>query len=382
MKTLQQISIEGFKSIAEATIELGDLNVLIGANGAGKSNLIAAFRLLESSLNGRLQHYTGIQGGADRMLHHGRKVTPACRMNFSGADFRYGLTLEPNVKNRFVVAEESLEYQGRFRRFTASGDETDLYRLEQELLVSRDTEGKPLDGGKLFDMPELTNPTPEGIPILPNRVLESIRAFHFHDTSDAAPCRQDAEIRESRELHAEGRNLPAFLYRLREQHAPIYRRIVEHIRLVAPFFDDFVLAPSPENDRVIRLGWRHRESDAYFDAHSLSDGTLRFICLAALLLQPNPPRLILLDEPELGLHPLAINVLAEMLDAAAERTQILLATQSVTLLDQFSLDRVIVADYQERSTRFTRLAPQDFEAWLENFSVGELWKKNVLGGRP
>lgn len=381
MKTLHRIGIEGFKSIAHASIELGDLNVVIGANGSGKSNLIAVFRLLESSLDGRLQHYTAIQGGADRLLHHGRKATPTCRMSFTGADFSYGLTLEPNVKNRFVVAEESLEYQGRFQRFTAASDETDLVELVHEVLISRDEDGKPLDGGWL-DMPEMANPSAEGIPLLPWRVLESIRAFHFHDTSDAAPCRQDAEIRDARELHAEGRNLPAFLYLLREQHAANYRRIVEHIRLVAPFFDDFILAPSPDNERMIRLEWRHRDSDAYFDAHSLSDGTLRFICLATLLLQPNPPGLILLDEPELGLHPLAIRILAEMLDAAAERTQILLATQSVTLLDQFPLDQVIVADYRDRSTHFTRLANQDFEAWLEDFSVGELWQKNVLGGRP
>lgn len=381
MMTLRQISIEGFKSIAQATIELGDLNVVIGANGAGKSNLIAVFRLLESSLNGRLQHYTGIQGGADRLLHHGRKVTPVCRLRFAGADFSYGLTLEPNVKNRFVIAEEFLEYKGQSSRSASATDEADLGGLEHDLLDAYDEEGNLVEGPPSA-IEDLLSGSCEDLPDLPSMQLESIRAFHFHDTSDAAPCRQDAEIRDARELHAEGRNLPAFLYRLREQHAPIYRRIVEHIRLVAPFFDDFILAPSPDNDRMIRLEWRHRDSDGYFDAHSLSDGTLRFICLATLLLQPNPPRLILLDEPELGLHPLAIHILAEMLDAASERTQILLATQSVTLLDQFSLDQVIVADYQGRSTRFTRLAPQDFEAWLEHFSVGELWQKNVLGGRP
>lgn len=381
MKTLHQVSIEGFKSIAQASITLGDLNVVIGANGAGKSNLIAAFRLLESSLNGRLQHYTAIQGGADRLLHHGRKATPTCRMSFTGADFSYCLTLEPNVKNRFVVAEEFLEYQEQSKTIAPASDEADLAGLEHDLLVVYDEDGNWVEPPSV-DFHELLNSTLGDLPDLPSTQLESIRAFHFHDTSDAAPCRQDAEIRDARELHAEGRNLPAFLYRLREKHAPIYRRIVEHIRLVAPFFDDFILAPSPENDRMIRLEWRHRDSDGYFDAHSLSDGTLRFICLATLLLQPNPPRLILLDEPELGLHPLAIHILAEMLDAAAERTQILLATQSVTLLDQFSLDRVIVADCQARSTRFVRLAPQDFEAWLEHFSVGELWQKNVLGGRP
>lgn len=381
MKTLHQVSIEGFKSIAQATIELGDLNVVIGANGAGKSNLIAVFRLLESSLNGRLQHYTGIQGGADRLLHHGRKVTPICRLRFACADFSYGLTLEPNVKNRFVVAEEFLEYKEQSKTITPASDEADLAGLEHDLLVAYDEDGNWVEPPSV-DFHELLNSTLDDVPDLPSMRLESIRAFHFHDTSDAAPCRQDAEIRDARELHAEGRNLPAFLYRLREQHAPIYRRIVEHIRLVAPFFDDFILAPSPDNERMIRLEWRHRDSDGYFDAHSLSDGTLRFICLATLLLQPNPPRLILLDEPELGLHPLAIHLLAEMLDAAAERTQILLATQSVTLLDQFSLDRVIVADYQDRTSHFSRLSSQDFEAWLENFSVGELWQKNVLGGRP
>lgn len=381
MKNLLRIKIEGFKSIASASIELGDLNVVIGANGAGKSNLIAAFRLLESSLNGRLQHYTGIQGGADRLLHHGRKATPTCRMHFSGADFSYVLVLEPNIKNRFVVAEESLEYEGKVGKSESASDEADLAGLEYDLRVVNGEEGNTV--GAPVDIEEVLNALSlDDVPDLPSMQLESIRAFHFHDTSDAAPCRQDAEIRDTRELHMEGRNLPAFLYRLREHHVPIYRRIVEHIRLVAPFFDDFILEPSPDNNRMIRLEWRHRDSDAYFDAHSLSDGTLRFICLATLLLQPNPPRLILLDEPELGLHPLAIHILAEMLDAAAERTQILLATQSVTLLDQFSLDRVIVADYQGRSTRFTRLDPQDFGAWLEHFSVGELWQKNVLGGRP
>lgn len=381
MKTLHRVEIEGFKSIAHTSIELGDLNVVIGANGAGKSNLISVFRLLESSLNGRLQHYTGIQGGADRLLHHGRKVTPVCRLRFAGADFCYGYVLEPNTKNRFVVAEEYLEYQGQKKTIAPGSDEADLVGLEHDLLVVYDKDGNLVEPPSV-DFQKLLHSTLDNVPDLPSAQLESIRAFHFHDTSDAAPCRQDAEIRDVRELHSEVRNLPAFLYFLRNRHPSDYCRIVEHIRLVAPFFDDFILGPSPDNERMIRLEWRHRDSDAYFDAHSLSDGTLRFICLTTLLLQPQPPGLILLDEPELGLHPLAINVLAEMLDAAAERTQILLATQSVTLLDQFPLDRVIVADYQDRATRFTRLTRQDFEAWLEDFSVGELWQKNVLGGRP
>lgn len=374
MKLLGRIEIEGFKSIARANIELGDLNVVIGANGSGKSNLISVFQLLESSLHGRLQHYTGVQGGADRLLHHGRKVTTACRLRLEGEFFQYGLLLEPNIKNRFVVSAESLGYQGKSRQSGSAADEADLAGLEDQLLEESPVVQVEIEDILSLDLTDL--------PESPHALLKSIRTFHFHDTSDAAPCRQDAEIRDARELHAEGRNLPAFLFFLRNRHPHAYQRIVEHIRLVAPYFEDFVLAPTPDNDRMIRLEWRHRDSDAYFDAHSLSDGTLRFICLATLLLQPQPPRLILLDEPELGLHPLAIRILAEMLDAATEHTQILIATQSVTLLDQFSLDQIIVADYQDRASRFSRLARADFDKWLEDFSIGELWQKNVLGGRP
>ena len=152
--------------------------------------------------------------------------------------------------------------------------------------------------------------------------------------------------------------------------------------LVAPFFDSFILAPSQLNERKIKLVWRHKDSDAYFDAYSLSDGTLRFICLATLLLQPNPTELILLDEPELGLHPFAIHILAEMLEAASIPSQILLATQSVTLLNYFAIKDIIVAKKDGRQTAFHRLNEEKLRIWLDEYSLGELWEKNLLGGRP
>jgi len=151
---------------------------------------------------------------------------------------------------------------------------------------------------------------------------------------------------------------------------------------VAPFFDRFELAPSQLNEKKIKLEWRQKGSDAYFDAYSLSDGTLRFICLATLLPQPNPPALILLDEPELGLHPFAIRILAEMLEAASKRVQVILATQSVTLLNNFEPKDVIVAENDGLKTTFKRLDENKLSMWLEEFSIGDLWEKNVLGGRP
>jgi predicted ATPase len=206
--------------------------------------------------------------------------------------------------------------------------------------------------------------------------------YHFHDTSDTSPAKQMADVDDNRFFRFNAANLPAYLYWLQEKHPVQFRHIEEHIRLVAPFFEKFVLAPSKLNDKKIKLEWQQKGSDAYFDAYSLSDGTLRFICLATLLLQPEPPTLILLDEPKLGLHPFAIRILAEMLQVVSERVQVILATQSVTLLNNFSPQHIIVAENDGSKSTFNRLDVEKLQGWLDDFSVGELWEKNVLGGRP
>ncbi len=220
---------------------------------------------------------------------------------------------------------------------------------------------------------------------IPKYVFPKVRnlvVYHFHDTSDTSPARQASAVDDNRFFRLNAANLPAYLYWLQEQHPVQFRHIEEHVRLVAPFFEKFVLAPSRLNEKKIKLEWRQKGSDAYFDAYSFSDGTLRFICLATLLLQPSPPALILLDEPELGLHPFAVRILADMLEEASRRVQVLLATQSVTLLNNFSPEHVIVAGHDGLKTTFQRLDTATLKGWLEEFSIGELWEKNVLGGRP
>jgi len=356
MKTLRKVKIEGFKSIESAELKLGDLNVVIGANGSGKSNLIGVFRLLERVLTRNLQLYVASE--PDRFLFHGRKTTPALALDLAFDQNAYGFKLKA-AQDTLIFEYERVKYSG----FWNYGEPIAMGHKESKLEEAAQS---------------YRNKIPKFVfPKVRNLVL-----YHFHDTSDTSPAKQTADVDDNRFLRPNAANLPAYLYWLQEKHPVQLRHIEEHIRLVAPFFEHFVLAPSKLKENKIKLEWRQKGSDAYFDAYALSDGTLRFICLATLLLQPQPPALILLDEPELGLHPFAIRILAEMLQAASKRAQVLLATQSVTLLNHFSPQDVIVAENDGLKTTFNRLDQEKLRGWLDDFSLGELWEKNVLGGRP
>ena len=214
--------------------------------------------------------------------------------------------------------------------------------------------------------------------------LDRWQLYHFHDTSPGSPMKATADINDNRYLRPDGSNLAAFLYYLREKHTASYNLIRRTVQHVAPFFDDFQLHEQKLNPTKIRLEWKHKKSTAYFDVSSLSDGTLRFIALATLFLQPEPylPSVIIVDEPELGLHPFAITLLASLVNQAKEKKQVILSTQSSLLLDYFRPEDVLVADLVDGSTQFTRLGSKDLASWLEEYSLGQLWEKNEIGGRP
>jgi predicted ATPase len=211
-------------------------------------------------------------------------------------------------------------------------------------------------------------------------ILAACRVFHFHDTSPDAPVKRRTDDADNLTLAPDARNLAPLLARLRIDDPKRYQRIIRTVRTVAPFFDDFVL--EPEAGRM-RLRWQEKGLDDVFSADELSDGTLRFICLAALLLQPERPGTVVLDEPELGLHPFAINQLANLIrSAAVDGRKVVLATQSVTLLSHFEASEVAVVERGARGTQVSRLNPAGLSEWLDDYSLGELWEKNLLGGRP
>jgi len=182
-------------------------------------------------------------------------------------------------------------------------------------------------------------------------------------------------------LLSDARNIAAYLFRLKNEFPNEYKRIVETVKFIAPYFKDFYLETNVNDDIILR--WKQYGCDDIFNANQLSDGTLRFICLATLLLQPTQlqPNTIIIDEPELGLHPYAIALLAEMIKAVANTKQVIISTQSVELLNEFAINDVIVVDRDEEGSHFNRYTEEELEHWLDDYSLGELWKSNIIGGR-
>jgi len=368
MQRLERIQIRGFKSIRELSLELGSLNVLIGANGAGKSNLIGVFRLLNQVVNGNLQLYVGRAGGADQLLHYGKQITERIKIQLSFCQ-------NDQLTNGYIcdlvtAAGDTLVFEGESASFHDQSQYPTPYSVS---LGAGYSESRLQEEANKNRVARYTL-----------QAIQSWQSYHFQDTSDTAKVKQNGDVDDNRFLRPDAANLAAYLYYLQERKESHYRNITEIIRLVAPYFDDFTLRPSPLNPSKIKLEWKERGSDAYFDANALSDGTLRFISLATLLMQPQArlPKTILLDEPELGLHPFAITLLASLLQSAAQHTQVIVATQSVTLVNHFNPQDIIVVERGDAQSVFKRLPAQAVESWLEEYGLGDLWEKNILGGRP
>ena len=365
MSELDYITVKGFKSIASIEeLKVGPLTVLIGPNGSGKTNFVGVFSFLNAIREGGLQMYVVKAGGADRVLHFGSRVTERLhiRISFKQERNQYGIDLEPNGTDELVPFSESV-YLWNKQRYAQPYGEV-IASAGREAGISRQHQ--------------------QGISKYVQEHLGSWHLYHFHDTSAASPMKKTASVNDNRHLRADGSNLAPFLHLLREQHKDSYRIIVDAVRQVAPFFRDFTLEPQRLNLDKMRLEWKHAGTDAYFDASSLSDGTLRFMALATLFLQPNEyrPSIILVDEPELGMHPYAITLLASLMKQASTHSQVIVSTQSSLLLDNFEPEEVLVANRIDGATQFTRLESSRLESWLEDYSLGQLWEKNELGGRP
>ena len=369
---LHRLTLNGFKTIKRLDeLELGPVNVLIGPNGAGKSNFVSFFRMLNRMMMppGNLQLYVAKAGGASTLLHSGPAVTPQIEAGLTFKAIKgsneYHFRLFHAAQDTLIFAEEKLRFAPKRLRPSEEATWMDLGAGQREPnLIARAQQKNA----------RKTMPTLWGF-------LQDCVVHQFHNTSETARIRQRWSVSDSQYLKEDGANLAPFLLRIREQHPAHYGRITATLRQIAPFFADFVL--EPENDTLL-LRWREFNNDVVFGPHQASDGTLRAMALVALLLQPQQelPAVIILDEPELGLHPRAISILAGLLLGVSSHSQVIVATQSPVLLDHFEPEQVIVAEREGAESVFRRLEADRLASWLEEYTMSELWDKNVLGGRP
>jgi len=361
---LKKIQLTHFRSFFQAEVEIKNINVLIGGNGSGKSNFISLFAMLSYIQIGRLGDWITNKGGFDNIVYNGIQENEFINLRFffdaSNGQNIYELLLRATEEDYIINAEKFgfWKYHESPKAFFQH-QETNQKETQLKYLAERKIE----------------------IPYYIYSNIKGFQVFHFDDVSVNSNKKRLQNIDEGYPLHPEGDNIAAFLYNLKQNYIDDYDKILEITRMVTPYFDDFILEPEPTKSNQIKLKWREKNNLKIFSAALISDGTIRFICLCALLLQPTPPLLIIIDEPELGLHPLAISFLAELIKKASCRTQIILSTQSVTLLNQFEPSDILVVDREQSGSQLTRLNEQELQEWLDEYSLGQLWENNYIGGR-
>ena len=362
---LDYIKISGYKSIKEIDLKLTPINILIGSNGAGKSNLISFFKMLHTIFNKQLQRFV-IEEKADNLLHFSRKVTENLygKLIFSGDNRNnnaYWFRLGQTKTGGLYIEEEGSGYN------VSKSEDYHNYFTKSNLEESN------VPGSNFFRDKYLKD------------YLSNLQIYHFHDTSSTSLLRKECDIEDNFYLKSDGRNLPAFLYYLKKEHHTVFKRITKTIQSVAPYLDHFIIKPSRLNKSEVELRWADKDDlDSNFSAYQFSDGTLRFIALTTVLMQPDPPSVIIIDEPELGLHPFAITKLAGMMKSVASRgTQVIIATQSADIVNHFDAEQVITVDHFNGQSKFNRLKSEELSQWLDEYSIGDLWQRNIIkGGQP
>ena len=371
---IESVKIQGFRSLADVEIsDLPDAAVLIGPNGSGKSNFIRFFEMIRSMLDDqKLGEFVARQGGADDQLFGGNARTP--RMNgeirlraASGTDM-YKFTLVYGHPERFFFAEEAFRYQRYGDYIEREWQYLDSGHRESNLVLAAQT-------------PDFLPGVRQEMARVIVHLLRNCAVFQFHDTSESSRFKSGCDVTERYRLSSHGGNLAAVLYRLEQEDFQRYNYICYQIGRVLPGFDRFTF--EREYGKIL-LRWKPKWTEKTIGAHLTSDGSLRFFALVTLLSLPADmlPDVILLDEPELGLHPAAIALLGGMIKSLSTQKQIIVATQSPLLVDSFDLEQIYVLNLKEGQTKVNRPNKEELLLWLEEYSTGELWQTNILGGRP
>jgi predicted ATPase len=362
---LTRIRVAGFRSLKEIDLQLGPATVLIGPNGAGKSNLLSALTMARMIAFDSLQLFVSRRGGATFLMHYGPRRTPVIEL---GLEFAGESGLNAYEARLAYGADESLLFL----------EERAGYRKSVDLPWKWHSMGAGHRESRLGET-AATDVTAKTVLWW----LRQLNFYHFHDTSTDSPLRTLSKADDDRYLRSDGSNLAAFLLSLAgdERHQASWNRIQGFVRRVAPFIAK--LMPVRSGPLGVRLDWMDDRQEIFGPSH-LSDGTLRAIALVTALAQPTEllPLVSCIDEPELGLHPSALEMLCGLLKSVASHRQVIVSTQSPQVMDHFDAGDVIVAERRDGETLLKRLDPVALASWLDDYSLSELYGKNVLGGRP
>ncbi|MCQ2249764.1 MAG: AAA family ATPase [Bacteroidales bacterium] len=363
---LKKIEISGYKSISALmpmTLDLGRINILLGANGAGKSNVVSFFRMLDFLMEGKFQKSVALAGGNAAFLHYGPKITS-------------------EISAHIAFEDSDNEYFYDFKLLPANGQKL-LVNDEQTAIRKKGEVFQGINFFTCFNESALYSASDSNSIFFKN-LISNCKVYQFSDSSHNSPLRQASKINTAQYLQSDGGNIASFLYLLKNNYLDSYRRIVSYIKMVMPCFGDFYLEPV---NNLVYLNWKDNSANDYvFGVEQFSDGAIRFIALATLLLQPAKliPGVIVIDEPELGLHPYAVDQLTEMIEDAALHSQLIIATQSKQIIDNFDADCISVVEFDDVNNRSVarKLDVEQLREWLQEYSISELWTKNVIGGQP
>ena len=356
MSVIKRLSAEGLWSINHLTFEPNQTNVIIGANGAGKSNLLDAIALTGAAARGELQQHLG---SAHETLHQSEQTARAARITLKTGQGTYTLELTPDEKGRLIPATETVQIHGE--------------KLQDIAYLQNGGEAGASNRAKMLSAT--------------GSMLRNMQNWEVHRPQQgrANPARLPHDAQDNHHLRGDGANLAPYLLRLIREDAHAHGRIVRTVQLAAPYVADLSADPDPRDPGKVQLGWTETGTGKHRDAARLSDATLWLVRITTLLtgLERTQPRVVMVEEPDAGLNPFALTIVHGLLEsAAATGAQVFITTQSPWYLDYHRPENVLVLDRQRGETTITAQDPQRLEPWLERYSLGELWDKNELGGRP
>jgi predicted ATPase len=409
----KSVTIKNYKTIKELNdFPLRNINVLIGANGSGKSNFLQFFNFVNIYLSQQHGHrfiinpadhfnaYILKKGGASRFLsYHGKfGENIFCELAFVepmireiNADWVY--LIDEDYKN--TKSQEQIQNIKEKVCGYIDGNYHNIFKLIYSKNIWKKFDVKFEYGGlgneqleELVILHGFDYLIVNLMTVINKKYCHNVRQYHFHNTTENSPIISDQPICYNERLWPDGGNIAPFIYRLNKEFPEEYEFLIRSIRMLVPDFYDFYIEEGKRETDTVALYWLNvndlgSESDLRYHPTELSDGSLRIICLLTVLLQPAElmPKVIIIDEPELGLHPQAMSMIADLIRCLSDDKQFIIATQSPEFLDLFETDDVIVVDKSDDGTSdFKRLEQDKLKGWLENYQLSALWKKNVIGG--